>query len=389
MIRRDAERQLGSFARHFPVVTVMGPRQSGKTTLCRGIFAKLPYRSLETPDVRDFAERDPRGFLAELRHGAVLDEVQRAPHLLSYLQGIVDRPHAPRPWVLTGSWNFALLASVSQSLAGRSAVLHLLPPSWAELARFPRPPASLRDALWIGAYPRIHDQRLRASDFLSSYVATYVERDVRQVLNIGDLRTFQTFLQLCAARSGQLLNLSSLGADAGVSQPTAREWISVLEASYLIHLLRPFHRNLGKRLVKTPKLHFVDSGLLCFLLGIRTPAELDRHPLRGAVFESWVVSEVLKSRLHRGVPPGLSFYRDQPGLEVDLVVEDGRRVDSIEIKSGQTVAPDSLASLVKFRERWDHEVGGPLRSWLVYGGDTSQRRSRERIVSWREVPDVG
>jgi uncharacterized protein len=387
VVRRDAEPQLRSLARRFPVVTVMGPRQSGKTTLCRGVFGKLPYRSLETPDTRDFAELDPRGFLAELRHGAVLDEVQRAPQLLSYLQEIVDARGAPRPWVLTGSWNFALLATVSQSLAGRSAVLHLLPPSWDELLRFPRPPKSLREALWTGAYPRIHDQRLPAADFLSSYVATYVERDVRQMLNVGDLRTFQTFLQLCAARSGQLLNLSSLGADAGVSQPTARKWISVLEASYLVHLLRPFHRNLGKRLVKTPKLHFTDSGLLCFLLGIRTATELDRHPLRGAVFESWVVSEVLKSRLHRGVPPRLSFYRDQPGLEVDLVVEEGRRVEAVEIKSGQTIASDALASLVKFRERWSGERI-PLRSWLVYGGDTPQNRSGARVLPWRGISSL-
>jgi predicted AAA+ superfamily ATPase len=375
-------------ARKFPVVTITGPRQSGKTTLCRTAFSSLPYASLEAPDVREFAATDPRGFLAGYPTGAVIDEVQRVPELLSYLQVVVDEHRRNGEWVLTGSQNFALLASLSQSLAGRTAVLNLLPVDLQELERFPSHPKGLFATLFAGGYPRIHDERIHPPDSLSAYVATYLERDVRQVVNVVDLTGFQTFLRLCAGRSGQLLNLSGLGADAGVSHHTARSWLSVLEAGFIVFRLPPFHRNLGKRLVKTPKLYFFDSGLLCFLLGIRTPEQLIQHPLRGAVFETWVVGELAKSRLHAGLPLDLYFYRDARGLEVDVVLDRGDSCTAVEIKSGQTIAKDFFDPLRAFAERLEAARQGRTRPYLIYGGEHSETRSGVRVAGWGRVTSV-
>jgi hypothetical protein len=372
-------------ARQFPAVTITGPRQSGKTTLARMAFPRQPYASLEAPDVREFAVEDPRGFLAQFPRGAVLDEIQRAPRLASHLQEVMDAPDRKGVWILTGSQDFALLASLSQSLAGRTAMLRLFPPSLDELRRFPKPPASLFEVLFTGAYPRIHQEGIAPRDFLGAYVATYLERDVRQILNLGDLGAFQAFVRLCAGRSGALVNLSVLGADAGVSQPTARAWLTALEAGFIVFRLRPFLPNLRKRLIKTPKLYFFDSGLLCFLLGIREPEQLRQHPMRGAVFESWVISEVLKAHYHRGVSPSAFFFQDRRAREVDLIVERGVRVAAAEIKSGSTVAGDFLETLVSFRSALT-EAGGPeVESALVHGGDLAAVRRGVRIVPWSQV----
>lgn len=383
MIPRILQRRLLALARKFPVVTVTGPRQAGKTTLCRATFPDKAYVSLEAPDVREYATQDPRGLLADHVRGAVFDEVQRAPALLSYLQGEVDeRPRRGR-FILTGSANLALLESVTQSLAGRTALLNLLPLGLEEVRLFPRPPTTLFDVLWHGGYPAIFDRKADPGDWFASYVGTYVERDVRQMLNVGDLGAFQTFVRLCAGRSGQLLNLSALAADCGVTHNTARAWLSVLEASFLAFRLAPFHANVGKRLVKTPKLHFYDSGLLCYLLGIRAPAQLREHPLRGAVFETWVASEILKARVHRGLPGGLSFFRSRQGAEVDVVLERVGDVVAVEAKSAQTVAADFFGGLESFQRL----IGSGrerrrVRQIVVYAGRERQRRTHAEVIPW-------
>jgi len=386
MVPRALTPRLRAAARKFPVVTVTGPRQSGKTTLCRAVFPDKSYVSLEAPDIREYARTDPRGFLGDHRAGAILDEIQRVPELLSYLQGEVDARREPGRFVLTGSANLALLGSISQSLAGRTAMLHLLPLSWGEVRQFPALPDDLWTALWKGGYPAIYDLDLEPPEWLAGYVATYVERDVRQILNVGDLTAFQTFVRLCAGRSAQLLNLSALAADCGISHVTARSWISVLEASFVAFRLPPYHSNLTTRLVKTPKLHFYDSGLLCYLLGIRRPAHLREHPLRGAVFETWVVDEVSKSRLHSGVSGGLAFFRDRKGREVDLLVENGGALTAVETKSAQTVADDMFAGLAAFAELVGSGRRAPsLRRVLVYGGTSRQQRSSGMVLPWSSI----
>lgn len=390
MIRRNLQGTLEALAGRHPVVTITGPRQSGKTTLCRMTFPKKRYVSLEPPDIREYAIRDPRGFLAEHRAGAVFDEVQRAPSLLSYLQGDVDERPEPGRFILTGSQHFGLIDSIAQSLAGRSAVVHLLPLSFDEVLRFPGASSSdLPHALWMGAYPPVHDRRLPPGEWLSSYVTTYVERDVRQLLKVGDLLAFQTFLRACAGRTGQLLNLSALASDCGITHPTARAWLSVLEASFILFRLPPFHDNFGKRLVKTPKLHFFDAGLAAHLLGIRDAADLRHHPLRGALFESWVVSEAYKAHVHRGLRPDLFFFRDSRGLEVDLLVHRSHVAIAAEIKSGMTVQSDFFTSLDSVAGLFEAKPkAARVERVLVYGGDHAQRRSGVTVVPWRDVADV-
>ncbi len=381
MIPRTLAETLLRLARNFPVVAVTGPRQSGKTTLARAVFADKPYVSLEDPIERTFAMEDPRGFLARFEKGAVFDEAQRWPDLFSYLQGMVDTERAPGRFVLTGSQQFGLLAGVTQSLAGRVGLTRLLPLTFDEM------PASsqqltIDSMLLLGGYPLLHSQPIMASDWFASYVATYIERDVRQVLNVQDMGAFQRFLRLCAGRSGQLLNLSTLAGEAGISHSTARAWLSVLESSDLVFLLPPYHRNFGKRLVKTPKLYFLDSGLACWLLGVRSPEVLALHPSRGALFETWVVAEFVKGRFNLGVPADLYFWRDNNGLEADLVFEIGTRLQPVEIKSGQTVTRDYLrAGQASGRFAGDEA----LPPWLIYGGNESYERSGVRVLGWRET----
>ena len=382
LIDRDLAPQVLEAARKMPSVTLTGPRQSGKTTLCRTLFPDHPYVTLEAPDTHAFAIEDPRGFLAGLSEGAVIDEVQRAPHILSYLQGLIDDDPAPGRWILTGSQNLALLEAVSQSLAGRTALHNLFPLTRGEVVRFPRHPTDLEDSLLAGSYPRIFDRDLDPSEWLRSYVATYIERDVRSIRSIGDLATFQRFVQLCAGRTAQLLNYSSLAGDCGVSQPTAKAWLSVLEAGFIVFRLPPFRSNLRKRLVKMPKLHFYDAGLVCWLLGIRTPEHLRSHPLRGAIFETWVVSEITKQRANQGEPGGLSFYRDRNGVETDLLIDRPDRITLVEAKSAVTPSSSFLGA---GRTVQRHLASIPRASDImaVYGGDELQVRSAGVLMPWR------
>lgn len=370
-------------ARASPVVVLTGPRQSGKTTLVRSTFPEKPYVNLEALDVRQRAIEDPRGFLDSFPEGAILDEVQRAPDLLSYIQVDVDENRQRGRWILTGSQNLLLLSGVSQSLAGRAALLELLPFSVPELRRGGWLADDLFSLLWRGSYPAVFDRGEDPSEWLASYVATYVERDVRQTLAVGDLLSFQTFLRLAAARTGQLLNLSQLGSDAGITHNTAKSWVGVLEATFVALRLAPFHRNLGKRLVKTPKLHLLDSGVACHLLGIRSPDELRLHPLRGAIFESWVVSEILKAHHAAGRAPRLSFFRDAHGLELDLMVEWGTDLAGVEVKSGATL-PLEMFTPLESVARWVPELRSRV---IVYGGATSWDSKRGRALSYRDIDD--
>jgi hypothetical protein len=381
MIPREAEATLRRLAAGYPVLAITGPRQSGKTTLARAVFASHAYVSLENPEQREFAQTDPRGFLASRAEGMVIDEAQRSPELFAWLQGVVDEEPRPGRFVLTGSSQFGLLSGISQSLAGRLALLNLLPFTSAELSGAGLLSASLDEALFTGSYPPIFDRRLEPGGWYGNYVQTYLERDVRQLINVRDLAQFQRFLRLCAGRTGQLLNLSAVGDEAGVSHNTVRDWIAVLEASYVVHRLPPYHRNFNKRLVKTPKLYFLESGLAAWLLGIESPAQLATHPLRGALFETWVVAELLKKRLNSGRPSNLSFWRDRSGHEVDVVLEVGGEPVALEIKSGATITRDALRGL----EQWRQISGRAGHACMVYGGGESQTRSDVRIVPWREI----
>src|ERR1035437_7447396 len=386
MVDRDVEPRLKKLAKEFPAMVLTGPRQSGKSTLCQKVFAHLPYATLESPDVRAYALEDPRGFLKQFPKGAILDEIQNCPQITSYLQEIIDREPTPGRWVLTGSHNLSVMASTSQSLAGRSAVLHLLPLSRNDVVAFPSHPKTLNETLLTGGYPRILDRKLRPADWLAAYVATYLERDVRSLSNIGDLVTFQRFVQLSAGRIAQLLNLSSMASDCGISQPTAKAWASVLEASFIAFRLPSYHGNVSKRLIKMPKLHFYDTGLACRLLGIREVAQLDVHPLRGALFESWVVSEIIKQRGSRGETNGVYFFRDKAGLESDVLVQGRKNLKLVEVKAGQTIASDWAANNQKITGMFDKLKQG-VANVVVYGGTERQERNGVTYLPWHAIQD--
>jgi uncharacterized protein len=369
------------------VLVITGPRQSGKTTFCRATWPRLDYVNLEDPDERQFAASDPRAFLARFETGAILDEIQNAPELTSYLQSFVDESSREPSFILTGSQNFQIRERVSQSLAGRSALIELMPFEWSELRKFENAPQQLFDVMFAGSYPRIHDRGLQPAEWLASYIANYIERDVRQVLNVGDLRSFQTFLGLCAGRSGQLLNLSGLGADCGISHNTAKAWTSVLEASYVVFRLTPWFSNHDKRLVKAPKFYFYDTGILCYLLGIREPEQIQRHPLRGAIFETWILSEIMKSRHHSGDTRGIHFFRNRKGLEIDLVLSGPDKTRLVEIKSGQTIGEDFFDGLRAVDELMS-KAPEPRECFLVYGGDKSHKRSGARVLAWNAIDNL-
>lgn len=365
MIRRDITKELRESAGEYPVVTVFGPRQSGKTTLAQMTFPDKLYYSLEDPDLRMAVETDPKGFLANLPEGSVLDEIQRVPQLLSYIQGIVDRAKKRGMFILTGSHQPELHQSVSQTLAGRTAVLSLLPFSLAELRNY-RKNWDAFELIVNGSYPRLHEEKLTPGRFFNGYLQTYVERDVRALINLKDLRQFQQFLTLLAGRIGQIINYTSLSNDVGVSATTIKNWISVLKASFIVFELPPFFENIRKRIVKSPKIYFSDVGMAAYLLGIETPDQLYRDPLRGGLYENLVILEILKARLNRGKRPELFFYRDTHGNEVDLIIRQARILIPIEIKSAATFTPDFLKGIDHFaRVAGDRCTNG----FILYNGN--------------------
>lgn len=367
----------------FPVLTITGPRQSGKTTLSRLLAPHLAYLSLEDPDTRAFAKEDPRAFLRQLAEGAILDEIQRAPEIFSYLQGVVDADSRMGRFILTGSSQFELIGSMTQSLAGRASMLTLLPFSLSELQAVGRAPATVDDLLHQGFFPPIHDRSVDPTIWLQDYAGTYLERDVRQILQIQDLATFQRFVQLCAGRIGQLLNMSSLAADTGITRVTAESWLSVLQASHLVFLVRPWFNNLNKRLIKTPKLYFCDPGLASWFLGVRTSNHLRAHPQRGVLFENWMMTELLKAQTNRGLKPTLYFLRDKQGHEIDALVETGPdQFQGIEIKSGETIASDFFAGLDYWRGKLSRQSISP---WLIHGGTTRQERAKATVLPWNDL----
>lgn len=367
----------------FPILTITGPRQSGKTTLSRLLAPELPYFSLEDPDTRAYATEDPRAFLRQAADGAIFDEVQRAPELFSYLQGVVDADRRMGRFILTGSSQFELIESITQSLAGRASMLTLLPFSLAELQAADRAPATVDSLLHAGFFPPIHDRPVEPTLWLQDYISTYLERDVRQILNIQELATFQRFVQLCAGRIGQLLNITSLAADTGITRVTAESWLSVLQASHLMFLVRPWFTNLNKRLIKTPKLYFCDPGLAAWFLGVRDPSHVTAHPQRGALFENWIMTELLKAQTHHGIKPTLHFLRDKEGHEIDALIQTGPDTfHAVEIKSGETIAADFFTGLDYWRARLTRQT---LTPWLIHGGTALQHREKATILPWNDL----
>ncbi len=392
-IPRAAQSQLLELARWNPCVLITGPRQAGKTTLAKTSFPKLPYVSLEDPDVRESALSDPRRFLGGFHKGAIIGEVQRAPEILSYLQGVIDdarsakssKPKQQAHWVLTGSQHFGLLSKVSQSLAGRVGLMQLLPFSLGELqaANHPWAELPLEQLLWRGLYPVPVDQGNPPQQWYADYFATYVERDVRQMVNIRDLSAFRTFVRLCAARTAQQVNFSALATDCGVSVNTAKGWLSILEASYIVFTLPQHHANFGKRLVKSPKMYFFDTGLVAWLTGLRTPKELSLSSMRGALFETWAIAEAVKKIFHSSSSVVPHYWRDQAGVEVDLLLDAGETFTPLEFKAGQTLASDWLVPMNKYLA---YAKGKAVDPTLIYAGTIAHQRGDVKIIAWKDYP---
>lgn len=381
MVSREAEKELRLLSTQFKAVAVVGPRQSGKTTLTRALFPSQAYVSLENPDTRQFAEQDPRGFLAQYADGAILDEAQRVPAIFSYLQQLLDENNSAGQFILTGSNNFLLQQNIAQSLAGRLAYLYLLPFSVSELKSGNMLPKSLNELLFTGSYPPVYQQKIDPGKWFPNYIKTYVERDVRLIKNISNLGAFERFLRLCAGRVGQLLNKSNLGIEVGVDSKTIDAWLTILESSFIIHLLKPHHRNFNKRLVKMPKLYFHDTGLVCALLGIQNQLQIQTHPLRGSLFENFVIGEFVKAGCNLGKQGLLYFWRDNKGNEIDLIIDKGDALYPIEIKSGQTVT-EAYFKGIKFWNTMTDTQGGAV----IYAGEQEQKRSNGiEVKPWHKV----
>lgn len=376
---RIAEKLLRKYSRQFRAVAVVGPRQSGKTTLVRKVFPRKPYVSLEDPDERMLAATDPRGFLARYKNGAIIDEAQRVPELFNYMQGILDQVGKDGFYILTGSNNFLLQQSISQSLAGRIGFIDLLPLSYDEILQFKKKDISIENLVLHGCYPELYDKNRKPTIWYPAYIRTYIERDVKQIRNIENTLVFNRFLQLCAGRTAQQLNVSALSNETGVEIKTVQAWLSILQSSYIVHLLPPYHKNFNKRVVKTPKLYFLDTGLACSLLGIREKKELEKSHFKGALFENYVIMEMLKQKFNGGSNSGFYYWKESNGLEIDLLIDTGKKMIAHEIKSTETFHE----SLLKGLEKW-RKISQSTDGVLLYNGKIELTgKNQIDILNWK------
>lgn len=383
-IPREAIAELLASANSYPIVTLLGPRQSGKTTLAKLTFPLKPYVNLEALDERQLAKEDPRGFLSRYPEGAILDEIQRAPQLLSYLQVLVDEKKQNGLFILTGSHQLKLQEEISQSLAGRTGILHLYPLSYTEL-KSQMMEYSVDQQMFYGGYPRIYEHQISPLRFYRDYTQTYIERDLKLLINVKDLDQFQRFLSLCAARVGSLIDYTAISNDLGISRPTIMQWLSALKASYLAVILPPYFENFGKRIIRSPKLYFTDVGLLCYLLGIRDASQLQHHPLRGAIFENYVLMELIKNHVNRGIEPRFYFYRDSAQVEVDILIPKGDKLLAIEVKSSQTFQTDFLKSIIKLQKNSEKM---PIQGYVVYTGQQEQEVRGIQVISYEHLENI-
>jgi len=384
ILRRDLEQSLKRYAQ-FPVVVILGPRQSGKTTIAQAFFKKHLYINLEDLEVREFALQDPKRFLREYEdaYGVIIDEFQHAPQLLSFIQILADTYDRPGYFVLTGSQNFLMNQAITQSLAGRAGILHLLPLSIHELNENELLPAHVDTLIFKGGYPRIYAKKIAPRDLFPSYIRTYVERDVRQIINVDNISVFQKFMRLCAGRVGQLLNIGDLATQCGISQKVATQWLSVLESSYIIFLLKPYFNNFSKRVIKTPKLYFYDTGLACSFLGLRSAQDIALSPFRGPLFENLIIADLYKQYYNLGFEPSLYFWRDQNGrVEVDGLIDMGNRLIPLEIKSGETIVKSFFEGIAKWAEIANKN---PEDGYIIYGGTSEQKRAEGSVISWQKA----
>lgn len=384
MIEREIASKLLSYAQKFPVISLTGPRQSGKTTLLRYLLPQYRYVSLENPATRNFAIEDPNGFLKTYNEFVIFDEVQRVPELFSYIQTKVDEDKIMGQYILSGSQNFLLLKQISQTLAGRVAVLKLLPLSYAELQKSNLLTDSIAENIFKGTYPATFDRKLSSEEFYPSYIETYVQRDVRELIDIRDLRSFQTFLKLCAGRIGQPLNLSSLASDCGISSPTAKAWLSILESSFIVYTLSPYYKNFSKRLIKSPKLYFYDTGLVCHLLNMTETIQAENYYQRGSLFENAIISELMKNRFNQAKNQTLYFWQDSHKNEIDLLEEIGENINLFEMKYSMTVTKEHLKNFQLFRDL--SNIFG--QNYLIYAGVETEFRSNATVVSWEKIIDL-
>lgn len=382
-LHREIEPEVMEMSGHYPVLTITGPRQSGKTTLVKHLFSHLPYYSFENPDIRDLVASDPRSFLKQNQNGAILDEIQNLPELLSYLQQVVDENRNTLKFILTGSNQFSLMNNVTQSLAGRTAIIKLLPLSLKEIGDGVK--ASTNDLILKGFYPGVYAHSLLPYKAYRNYYETYIERDLHKLIKVNDLSQFQHFIRICAGRTGNLVNLSAIASETGVAVGTVKSWITILEASYIVFLLQPYSDNINKRMIKSPKIYFFDVGLLCFLLGIEDANQLSRDPLRGAIFENMVVVELMKMRFNKGLDSNLYFYRDSNHSEVDIIRRHGTELQPIEIKSSVTFHPEFLKQFLQFYKTFGDRAVNPF---LIYDGNPEQKVRNVNLVNFRNMNDL-
>lgn len=385
MIIRDLKKQLLVMAKKMPAVALTGPRQSGKTTLLKAAFPNYDYVNLEHPPTRSLALNDPDQFLSQFKKGLIIDEVQRAPELFSFLQVNIDKKKKMGQYILSGSQNFSLLENISQSLAGRVVLFNLLPFSYKEMIAGNLKIKNIEQLIFKGSYPAIYDRKISPNSYYPSYLNTYVERDVRQLMNVHSLSLFESFVKLLAGRVGQLINLSEIGNALGIDHKTVKKWLSVLETSFIIHLLQPYHTNFNKRLVKTPKLYFYDTGLACNLLGIDEEKQLTNHWAKGGLFENFVINELIKERINKGIKPQFYFWRDNIGNEVDLLIQEKGKLKAIEIKSSKTYNPNFFKALTDYAKLASISTND---CFLIYSGSNELKTSNGELLNWENISRI-